>query len=365
LWRGFAVEPKPGDWSLMRHHILHVICSGVVEHGEYLLNWIARLLQHPNIAGEVAIVLRGGKGVGKGILGRWIAKAFGQHGIQIFHSAQLVGRFNEHLRDCVFLFADEAFYAGDKQHEGALKGLVTEPFLPIEGKYQRVVLVPNMLHLILASNNDWVIPASSDERRYCALDVADTRCGDLAYFAAIEDQMRKGGLAAMLHDLLARDISGFEVRQVPQTEALRIQKTLSLNSLEQWWLAVLSRGFIWKSRYGARYFREWHEFYSTELLHRSYSQWCRENRPRDHKSREALGKMLGPLYQPSRPREAHPLYELEAIDVDPSEKRGNWLDKHSIVWGDHPRGYLVGSLEEARIRFSENCDVSTEWGSEP
>jgi hypothetical protein len=283
LWRGFAVEPKPGDWGLMRDHIQRVICSGVPEYADYVLSWIARAFQLPSQPGEVALVLRGKKGIGKGIFGSWFFKAFGQHGIPLISPTQLVGRFNEHLRDCVALFADEAFFAGDKQHEGVLQGLITEPLLTIEGKYQRVVIVPNMLHIILASNSEWVIPASSVERRYCVFDVADNRRGDFSYFAAIERQMKEGGLAAMLHELLARNISDFEVRAVPQTEALVIQKTLSLSSLERWWLAVLSRGFLWKSRFGADYFRNWQTFYSTELLHRSYLQWCQENRPYDRK----------------------------------------------------------------------------------
>jgi len=32
----------------------------------------------------------------------------------------LVGNFNAHLIDCVLLFADEAFWAGDKQGENTL-----------------------------------------------------------------------------------------------------------------------------------------------------------------------------------------------------------------------------------------------------
>ena len=32
--------------------------------------------------------------------------------------------FWPHLRDAVFVFADEAFFAGDKAHEGVLKALV-------------------------------------------------------------------------------------------------------------------------------------------------------------------------------------------------------------------------------------------------
>ena len=28
LWRGFGVEPKAGDWPLIRQHLLEVVCSG-------------------------------------------------------------------------------------------------------------------------------------------------------------------------------------------------------------------------------------------------------------------------------------------------------------------------------------------------
>ncbi|HWX29902.1 MAG TPA: primase-helicase family protein [Steroidobacteraceae bacterium] len=366
LWSGFSVAPTPGDWSLMRDHIRLVICSGVENHADYVLNWLGRLFQQPNRQGEVALIFRGAKGVGKGILARWIVKAFGQHGIHIFNPIQLVGRFNLHLRDCLILFGDEAFYAGDRQHEGVLKGLITEPLLPIEGKGRDLVIVPNMLHVILASNSDWVIPASADERRYAVFDVPDSRRGDLAYFADIEKQMENGGLAAMIHDLLERDITRFEVRNVPATEALTTQKTLSLASIEKWWLAVLSRGFLWKSRHGAMYFQQWQAFYSTELLHRSYLQWVQENHPYDRKTREDLGRFMTKIYTPCRPADGkkYPVYELDSIDRE-LLKEGKTLDNISIVFKERPPGYTVGELSEARVRFTEIYPVVTEWGLDP
>ena len=42
------------------------------------------------------------------------------------------------------------------------------------------------------------------------------------------------GLAAMLYEVLHRDISNFEVRAVPKTSGLRTQTTLSLPSLSIW-----------------------------------------------------------------------------------------------------------------------------------
>ncbi len=230
LWKGFSVTPVPGDWSLMQAHILDVVCSANKEHNDYLLDWAARAVRHPEKQGETAVVMRGDEGTGKGIFGRWMTALFGQHGMQITSPVHLVGRFNSHLRDCVLLFADEAFFAGDKQHESVLKGIITEPTLVIEGKGQNAVIAPNMLHVIMASNADWVVPASLGARRYFMLDVPDTRRGDIPYFSAIERQMQNGGAAAMLHDLLNRDLSGFEVRNVPQTDALKTQKMLSLDT---------------------------------------------------------------------------------------------------------------------------------------
>jgi hypothetical protein len=354
LWSGFAVEPQAGDWSLLRNHIHEVICGRNDEYADYVLNWLAHMFQRPNKPGEVAVVLRGKKGSGKGVLGHWIGRAWGAHAIHITNAKHLVGNFNAHLRDCVFLFADEAFYAGDKQHEGVLKGLITEPTLPIEGKYQNVVSVTNMLHVLMASNSDWVVPATHDERRYAVFDVSDHRLGQRAeYFDPILRQMDAGGLAAMIQDLLHRDISHFDVRDLPWTAALADQKKHSFDSLQRWWAAVLERGFLYQSRHGIPWFAQWHDFYTTELLWQSYTQWCNAARPFDRKSRVQLGVMMNSLYAASRPRDEHPVFEIENIDVDPTLKHGDWLDRHGIVKKTHPYGYFVNELLIARKRFAE------------
>jgi hypothetical protein len=365
LWSGFAVDPQPGDWTLMRNHISEVICSRNAEHAEYVLNWLARMFQLPDRQGEVALVLKGEKGSGKGILCQFVRKAWGAHGIHITNAKHLVGNFNAHLRDCVFLFADEAFYAGDKQHEGVLKGLITEPTLPIEGKYQNAVMVRNMLHLAMASNADWVIPATHDERRYAVFQVSDHRIGHRDYFSAIEKQMNRGGLAAMICDLQHRDISKFEVRDIPKTAAMANQQKHSLDSLQRWWLAVLERGFLYKSRHGTPWFAEWHDFYTTELLMQSYLQWCSTTRPYDRKTQVQLGIMMTKLYVPSRPRPAEPVHEIESIDIDPIHKHGNWLDAHGIVKKERSKGYFVNDLKMSRYRFAEIFDTTCQDAPDP
>jgi hypothetical protein len=224
LWKGWAVEPAAGDWSLIQRHIVEVLASGNEEHGDYIIRWIAWMVQNPDKPAEVALVLKGEKGVGKGVVGRALGKLAGQHGIHLSSTSLMTGRFNAHMRDCIFLFADEALWAGDKEGEGQLKRMTTEDTLVIEGKGRDAVITPNRLHIMMASNEDWVIPASADERRFAMFDVSSARRNDHAYFDALTAQIAGSGLGAMLHDLLNMDLGRWHPRvDIPKTEALRMQ----------------------------------------------------------------------------------------------------------------------------------------------
>ena len=134
LWRGFGVEPKAGSWKTIREYLLDVICSGDKGHFAYLINWLAYCVQYPERQAEVAVVLRGLKGTGKGTLGKMLLRIFRHHGLHISNSRHLLGNFNAHLLNALYLFLDEAFWAGDKQGEGVLKAIITEPSLMIEPK---------------------------------------------------------------------------------------------------------------------------------------------------------------------------------------------------------------------------------------
>jgi len=118
----------------MRQHIRSILCSGDDRVFEYLLSWLARCVQKPERPAEVAIVMCGGRGTGKGAFVRAFGSIFGQHFTHISQARHLTGNFNAHLEDSVVLFVDEGFWAGDKQGEAVLKHLITEPSMMIERK---------------------------------------------------------------------------------------------------------------------------------------------------------------------------------------------------------------------------------------
>lgn len=244
LWSGFSCEARPGDCSLLLEHLKSIICSGVEEHYNYLLGWMARLVQKPGEPGQVAIVMRGDLGTGKGFFTHQLGSLFGRHYLQISDPKHLVGNFNVHLRDCLLLFGDEAFYAGDKKNESVLKTLITERLLTVEAKGVDAETAANLTHIILASNSRWVVPAGASERRFFVLDVSDQHRQDTHYFGMIAKQMENGGREALLHMLLTHDITDFEVRAVPKTVALNEQKMLSLSPDEEWWYSKLQDGIL-------------------------------------------------------------------------------------------------------------------------
>ena len=186
-WHGFAAEPAAGECGRFLGYMRDVLCNGDLDCFAYLLGWSARAVQQPSRQGEVAVVLRGRKGTGKSFYGRHLGELFGEHYVTMADSRHLVGNFNAHLETAIIVFADEAFWAGDKQGEGVLKTIITEPFIRIERKGIDSKNAPNYTHLIMASNSDWVVPASHDERRYFMLDVSDVHREDHDYFAAIEN----------------------------------------------------------------------------------------------------------------------------------------------------------------------------------
>lgn len=244
LWKGFAVEPRPGDCSLFKEHLLENVCRENVALYDWVWAWFAQLIQQPQQKPGTALVLRGGQGFGKSKVGETVGSLLGLHYEQVSEARYIVGRFNAHLRRCLLLHCDEAFWAGDRQAEARLKDLVTGKDHLIEFKGREPVRLPNLIRLFATSNAAWVVPSGMDERRFAVLDVGNGRAKDGAFFAAMDRQMDAGGREALLHELLAADISRVNLREIPQTTALQEQKLHSLRCEDGWWLDRLRAGTV-------------------------------------------------------------------------------------------------------------------------
>jgi phage/plasmid-associated DNA primase len=241
LFKGFDHEPIQGDWSLFKKHIFENICCKNMINFEWLLAWMSRMVQDPGGKKPgTSVVLRGERGTGKSIFVEIFGKVFGHHFFPITNSKQVTGRFNAHLKDCILLYMDEAWFAGDRSSEGVLKGLITSDKHMIELKGKDAFVVSNHVNCIISSNSSWVIPVGNKERRFFVLDVGNDHIQDHPYFEKIDQQMNEeGGIEAMLHDLMAIDISKFNLREAPKTSGLSDQLIQNFSSFDQFWFEKL------------------------------------------------------------------------------------------------------------------------------
>ncbi len=343
LWQGWACSAKPGDWSLMRTHIFENVCAGSQEHFDYFMGWLANMVQRPYEPGFSAIVLRGKEGTGKSIIQRAIARWFGRHALAVTQPSHLVGNFNSHLRDCVFLAAEEAFFAGDKRHQSVLKMLITEPTIMVEKKGIDVEQSANCTHLMMLSNEKWVIPAGAEDRRYFVLDVSSAKRNDHAYFSAIQKQMDNGGVEAWLHDMRSYDLTNFNVRKVPTTEALQAQKMLSMDPETEWWYQVLKRGTLLPTD------SDWHDDVAVEYLNEDFAVYTRRFGSNNRGSATKLGAML----QEVVPGGVKTLQRRSPLSI----KRADG----SIETVERPRFYRFPSLAACRKHFDENHGGPYKW----
>jgi hypothetical protein len=211
------------------------------------------------------------------------------------------------------LHVEEGFWAGSKNAEGPLKHLITSEDVLIEPKGINPFKVRSVLRLMITSNERWVVPATADERRYFVLDVSDVHMQDTAYFAKIREEMNNGGLAALLDYLMNYDLSDFNVRAVPDTEALADQKVEGLKNVEKWWYSQLEDGEIDIGSGGfgedtdtSQWPAQTVEVDRKEFRH-AYGRWMRSKRYEGEEISDAeLGKRLRvmlPSLGERRPRE--------------------------------------------------------------
>jgi len=292
LWGGFSVESIPSNsenpenieaFLWFYDHIHQNIANGDDYTAKYVISWMADLVQHPRKRLGVSLVLRSdAQGTGKGLFARIFGHLFGKHYLHITNPRHLTGNFNAHLIDCILLFADEAFWAGDKSSEGALKTLITEEFRAVEIKGKDVFQARNFTRLLIASNKSWVVPSELHDRRFVILDVNQQRARDTKYFGKMMKQMESGGYEALLWFLLNLKIEIDLRNSMPETNAMKDSKVYSMTPVQTFWYECLVEGEFESGN-------DWEGPHSKRNLYQSFKDQSRKN---EHTSREVFMKEL-------------------------------------------------------------------------
>jgi hypothetical protein len=175
LWRPYiATEYPPVDPASVDdliepivNHIRKVITSDNEEHTQWILDYLANIIQRPSNPTRVAILLYGLEGACKGMIFDFFRKlVLGDHcSAQSSNVEQdMFARFANLNVNCVFTQLDEIqelFKFWDR-----LKDLITNRTLNYERKNKDPIVVSNMVNLLFTSNNENVLKISPNDRRF-------------------------------------------------------------------------------------------------------------------------------------------------------------------------------------------------------
>jgi hypothetical protein len=298
LWRGPTLKPVPGLFPVLQKYLLDGVCSGDQDLNDYLLNFLAHMLQKPEEKPGVMIVLIGGQGTGKGTFLRLIQNIWRDTSFLTNQIDHVTGHFNNVLERQYIILLDEALFVGNRGATDRLKSLITEPSISIEEKHGPVRSMFSCHRFVATTNAEHFAHIDRDDRRMLYIPLPDTHKGDIPYWNSVYTALSTELPALMTH-LQQRDITTFRPQERPASPALIDQKVRSLVGVPAWWLDVLRNGeFARLPHLGLTIPTDWNSpmFISSADMREAYREFAKYKNPHrrditEHDLKQQLAKM--------------------------------------------------------------------------
>ncbi len=281
LFGGLVLQPKAGDCRPVLELLDH-LCDSDETVTEWVLDWIAWQLQHPGAKLPTAIIMHGDEGSGKNLFWEGCVMAmFGEYGA-IIGQAELENKYNGWISRRMFIVGDEVLSRQEMRHlKGKLKSMISGKLIQIEDKFMPVRQEANHVNLVFLSNELQPNALDASDRRYLVVWTPPKR--ERAYYQAISEHLKAGGLAAFMHYLLQRDLSGFDpYAPPPETKAKADLIDLGRPNPERFWLA-------WKGGEMGVPFNTC----SADQAYRLYRRWCLGEGEKYPMSKPVFARMVG------------------------------------------------------------------------
>lgn len=236
LWDGFRITKIqiPGKsiitngLQLFKDHVM--LISGP-ENYDYVLKWIAKLIQLPGTKPKVCIVMKSLQGLGKEILFRILEAIIGKKYCLLTQNVDrdIFGNFNGLTEGKILFVFDEMNIKLSSKHSDAIKDFISNPDTYINDKNIKCKQCVNYNHTFVFSNKAFPWALEESDRRTLAIDRSSENIPDTIYFnplyAIIEDDYV---LNEIYNYLLTIDITKFNPKDDrPVTEFSKELKKLS------------------------------------------------------------------------------------------------------------------------------------------
>lgn len=227
VWKGWGVEPEPGDIKPWRDLLDYLFGTDKAAR-KWFEQWCAYPLQYPGTKLYSCAVLWGLRhGTGKSLVGYTLGKIYGSNFTEI-KDKDLHASHNEWAENKQFVMGDE-ITGGDKRGvSDRMKGIITQQLLRLNPKYVPSYTVPDCINYYFTSNHPDSFFLEDDDRRNFIHEVKGAP-RERSFYEAYEawmgaEQTVGPGIAALFHHLLTLDLKGFD----PKGPALMTQAKVEM-----------------------------------------------------------------------------------------------------------------------------------------
>lgn len=144
--------------------ILNLFCNYDESRKEFLLNWLAYLLQYPHKRNHTAIQITTPQGTGKNLIFNIVAEYLEQYGNINGDIKDLYSDFNSILADKKLIIFNEC--PKNTKDLGKLKSFITEDKIQIKEKYMPEYITDNLTNSIILSNHFDTNTIEDNDRRF-------------------------------------------------------------------------------------------------------------------------------------------------------------------------------------------------------
>lgn len=197
------------------------------EHFEYMLNWLAHIVQYTETPCGTCIVIISDEGCGKDLFSNFVGSCLNEnYYINTQSIDKITGKYNGVLGGKLFITVNELDGLQSREHIEALKYLITAEDLLIENKYQNPVKCKSYARYIFFSNQLTAFPVTASSRRPIIFNASNKHlpqiCGQKEsekYFSKLYSIYKSEVYqCAFLRMLCKRDISKWNFKDVTKSE---------------------------------------------------------------------------------------------------------------------------------------------------
>jgi len=276
LWKPFPILKTTLNPDANTSKIHAFIKTLLGNCADYVLNWLAHVVQKPARKTEVCILLYGSQGCGKSTIGEYLLrKIIGLDKMIITSKAdKMFGRF-VNTQGKLLSVLNEASGKDTFNICDILKDAITCTTTEQEKKGIDAVTITDYTNYIFTTNNINSVKVPEDDRRFMPIEINEELKNNVVYFKELYADLDNEEIMRMFYeDLMKRPLENFNPsRDRPETELMKDMKNMNKNCIKQfiiyWREKVIANtsedgNFMEKNMSGSKLYECFNHFWNIE-----------------------------------------------------------------------------------------------------